>query len=126
MRGARVLGVADDGAIAVTTVAGVVLIIGAITSILPLCIGVAVRHSVAAAADAAALAASDAAMGAVPGDPCERAQEAALINRAELTRCEVNASTASATVTARRHYFGLEIVVRARAEPRQTPKPVQS
>jgi|GEM_PF-3926894 len=122
MRDARKLGSEDRGAATVATIAGVAIIIMAMGSLVPLCIGVTVRHSVAAAADAAALAASDAAMGALPGEPCERAEKTAFINKAELTRCEVNTSTASATVTARRSFFGVELAVRARAEPRSATK----
>ncbi len=121
----RAVGTADEGAIAVTTIAGVALIITAVALILPLCVGIAVRHSVAAAADAAALAASDTSLGAIPGVPCDRAQETALMNGAELAACEIDTLTSCATVTARRHYFGVEIAVRARAEPQHTANPVQ-
>jgi len=46
-----------------------------------------VRHRAAAAADAAALAAADALIGVVGGDPCRRAAELAAANGAELRRC---------------------------------------
>jgi len=52
----------------------------------------------AGAADAAALAAADAASGVVEGSPCERAGEIARAAGTELAACELDGVTATVTV----------------------------
>jgi secretion/DNA translocation related TadE-like protein len=54
----------------------------------------------AGAADAAALAAADAASGAVIGVPCESAEAVARSAGAELSGCEVDGLTATVTLSA--------------------------
>ncbi|GAB3601381.1 helicase [Microbacterium tumbae] len=72
---------------------------------------------IAGAADAAALAAADAASGAVvaPDGPCALAARVAAASGAELTLCEVIGVVATVEVQAK--YAGLAAVSRARAGP---------
>ena len=69
----------------------------------------------AGAADAAALAAADAASGAVAGVPCESAEAVARSAAAELPGCEIDGLTATVTVSAM--FGGLPAVATARAGP---------
>lgn len=57
------------------------------------------RHRAAGAADAAALAAADAAAGWVEGEPCALAAELAEAARVRLSSCTVDTATAEARVT---------------------------
>jgi secretion/DNA translocation related TadE-like protein len=69
----------------------------------------------AGAADAAALAAADAASGAVPGIPCELAETLAAAASVELAACEIDGLTATVTLAA---WFGaLPATASARAGP---------
>jgi len=69
----------------------------------------------AGVADAAALAAADAASGAVVGEPCDRAVEVASASAAQVTACELDDLAATVTVSAP---FGrLAATVSARAGP---------
>ena len=69
----------------------------------------------AGVADAAALAAADAASGAVTGVPCERDGELAQSAEVELTGCELEGLVATVSVSAP---FGVLVAVaRARAGP---------
>lgn len=67
----------------------------------------------ASAADAAALAAADAATGFASGDPCERARDVAEANGVAVATCEVNAHRVEVSVTDT--YAGFAVVVGARA-----------
>lgn len=70
---------------------------------------------VAGVADAAALAAADAASGAIGGEPCARAVEVASASGAEVTSCDVADLIAAVTVSAP---FGrLSTAASARAGP---------
>ena len=69
----------------------------------------------AGAADAAALAAADAASGAVAGVPCELAETLAAAGGARLAACEIDGLTATVTVTAR--FGSLPATASARAGP---------
>ena len=69
----------------------------------------------AGAADAAALAAADAASGAVVGVPCERAEEVTQASALSLTACEVDGLVATVTVSGRLGVLTAE--ARARAGP---------
>jgi len=69
----------------------------------------------AGAADAAALAAADAASGAVIGVPCESAESVARSAGAVLSRCEIDGLTATVTVSAM--FAGLPAAASARAGP---------
>ena len=70
-----------------------------------------------ATADAAALAAADAASGAVPGVPCERAADIARRGGADLVECGVDGVVATVVVTMALGPF------RARAAARAGPAP---
>lgn len=75
----------------------------------------AFAQRLAGAADAAALAAADAASGALRGVPCERAGEVAEAAGATIARCAVDGLIADVTVTAA---FGrLVATASARAGP---------
>ncbi len=77
--------------------------------------GAAFSQRVAGVADAAALAAADAASGAVTGEPCARAAEVASASGAEVTACRLADLVATVTVSAS---FGrLPAIASARAGP---------
>ncbi len=69
----------------------------------------------AAAADAAALAAADVAVGIVAGFPCETAATVASANGATLANCETDGLIV--TVVAERELFGLAVTATATAGP---------
>ena len=72
-------------------------------------------QQLAGAADAAALAAADAASGAVTGGPCERAAEVAAASGTELATCDLDGLIATVSVSAS---FGpLAATAAARAGP---------
>ncbi len=85
--------------------AGTLLSVGVIACAAVLAVGfttagtaAVLSQRLAGAADAAALAAADAASGAIEGVPCERAAEAASASGATLTSCELENLTATITV----------------------------
>ena len=73
------------------------------------------RQRVIAAADAGALAASDTALGILPGVPCEAARAVVEAHGATLTRCEVDGVVA--TVVAADSIAGVGVSAVARAGP---------
>ncbi|WP_460567286.1 Rv3654c family TadE-like protein [Humibacter soli] len=75
----------------------------------------ATKQHVSAAADAAALAAADAASGRVEGYPCDRAGRAAGLNGASLLSCQVDGLVV--VVSAGATVAGVPITVWARAGP---------
>ncbi|WJL96219.1 helicase [Microbacterium sp. ET2] len=78
--------------------------------------GAAVQaQRVAGVADAAALAAADAASGVLAGAPCERAAQMAATIGGELTRCELDDLVATVSVEGR--VLGLPVSASARAGP---------
>ncbi|NNC12975.1 flp pilus-assembly TadE/G-like family protein [Planctomonas sp. JC2975] len=79
------------------------------------CSLLAEKRRVEAAADAAALAAADAASGRVAGIPCERAAYAAGLNSAAIDDCDVDGPNVE--VIAVGTWGGVPITVRARAGP---------
>lgn len=85
----------------------------------PLSAALVTRHAVAGAADAAALAAADAASGLVPGYPCETAARVAAANGVVLASCTVDGLVA--TVSLSRGILGLAITERATAGPTGSP-----
>ncbi len=95
-------------------VAGAILCLAAM--VIPLYAVLAARSAVAGAADAAALAAADARVGAVTGYPCVRAAEAAAGNGATVTACAVDGLVA--TVTVQRQIAGFTIEITSSAGPR--------
>jgi hypothetical protein len=96
-----------------------VAIIGAILLVvaieLPLYIGLSVRQSVIGAADSAALAAADVAVGIVPGVHCEAAEQIVAANGAVLTGCVADGLVV--TVSADRSFLGLHLRAVATAGP---------
>ena len=102
--------------------AGTAVAVGAIGAAMALTAGLAAVASaavfgqrLAAAADATALAAADAASGAVPGVPCERAAQLAEVSGAALATCDLDGLIATVTVSAR---FGpIPATASARAGP---------
>ncbi|WP_109210119.1 MULTISPECIES: Rv3654c family TadE-like protein [Microbacterium] len=102
--------------------AGTMVAVGAVAACAVLASGLAAVGAAAvagqrlsAAADASALAAADAASGAVPGIPCERAGEIAVAHGAELEACELDELIATVTVSTR--LGPLEALASARAGP---------
>lgn len=105
--------------------AGALLSVGLVSSAVALTAGFAIvagaavqGQRLAGAADAAALAAADAASGAVPGIPCELArtlaEDAAGLS---LTACEVEGLVATVTVAVR--FAGVVAAASARAGPEE-------
>lgn len=69
----------------------IVAAIIALTSLaLPLYLGLAAKNHTTGAADAAALAAADVAVGIVPGIPCERAAAVATANGVSIDSCDAD------------------------------------
>ncbi|MFM9876428.1 MAG: Rv3654c family TadE-like protein, partial [Rhodoglobus sp.] len=80
----------ERGSASVVTV-GLIAGIAALAALtIPLYSALAIKQSVAAAADAAALAAADVAVGRVAGYPCEVATRVAAANGASVTACTVD------------------------------------
>ncbi|GAA2008684.1 helicase [Microbacterium ulmi] len=101
---------------------GTALAVGVVACTAALAVGLcsmagaaAFGQRLAATADAAVLAAADAASGAVDGVPCERAAELAATGDAVVADCRVDGLVATVTVSAR---FGVLVVsASARAGP---------
>lgn len=74
-----------------------------------------VRQRVIAAADSAALAAADTALGATPGSPCANAERVAIAHGASLGRCDVDGLVV--TVETRATFAGFPVHARSRAGP---------
>ena len=77
----------ERGAGSVLAVGTVAVVVAAALLVLPLSVVLEARQRAVVAADAAALAGADTALGIVPGVPCDRAGEAATADRAEVVRC---------------------------------------
>lgn len=105
----------ERGAGTVVTLGVGLGVIALLLLVLPVYAVLATRHSVAAAADAAALAAADAASGLVAGHPCEVAVRVAEANAASVGDCEVDGLVV--TVTVRRTVLGFALSERATAGP---------
>jgi len=73
------------------------------------------RQRVVAAADAAALAAGDALLGAVAGDPCALAAQVAAAHRVALSSCRLEG--AEAVVVASVELLGAPVSAESRAGP---------
>jgi len=105
--------------------AGTILMIGLIATVIaltalvvPLYWALSVRHALAGAADAAALAAADTASGLVAGYPCANAQLLAHVNDAHIEECTVDGRIV--TVTASRRILGILVTTSATAGPPPT------
>jgi secretion/DNA translocation related TadE-like protein len=81
----------------------------------PLVAVLVTRHSIATAADASALAAADVASGLLPGYPCEAATLVAASNRADITRCDIDAAVVTVTVST--VVLGFRVAITATAGP---------
>lgn len=102
----------SGGVLAVAVLAACVIVGSAA---LALAGGLAARQQVIAAADAAALAAADTALGVVPGDPCRSAARLAAEHGAGLAACRVEGLVV--TVTTTRVVLGVAVSATARAGP---------
>lgn len=105
----------DAGAAAVLAVAIVGAIAALTATVLPLYIGMGIRQSVIAAADASALGAADVASGRMPGVPCAIAEQIAGANHARIDRCEADGLIL--TVVAERTFLGIRLRATAAAGP---------
>lgn len=105
----------ERGAGTVVALGMVLGVVAALLLVLPVYAVLATRHSVVAAADAAALAAADGASGLEAGHPCELAGRVAGANGAAVTSCAVDGLVA--TVTVGRRVAGFWIEGSARAGP---------
>jgi secretion/DNA translocation related TadE-like protein len=105
----------EHGAGSVLTIA-LIASVAALTALaLPLYSALSTRQVVAAAADAAALAAADVAVGIHPGYPCVQAALVASANGAVLRSCELDGLIA--TVTVERILLGIPARASATAGP---------
>ena len=80
----------ERGAGSILAIAVIATMMSASALLIPLSAAVSLRHRAAGAADAAALAAADAASGWSAGPPCAEAGRLAAENRAALARCEID------------------------------------
>ena len=92
-----------------------IAVIGAAVIVAAAGVGAAsvVAQRVAGAADSAALATADAASGAVPGVPCDRAAEVASALGARMRSCELVELIATVSVS----FGAFEVTATARAGP---------
>lgn len=105
----------DRGAGAVLALAIVAAVVVLGLSGVTLAGGLTVRQRVIGASDLAALAAADAASGAVPGVPCAVAARVTAAADAELLACRVDGLIIEVTVAA--DFVGIPIQARSRAGP---------
>jgi len=105
----------ERGAGTVVTLAVGLAVVALFLLVLPVHAALSTRHSVVAAADAAALAAADTASGLVPGHPCGNADRVATANGGELAACKVDGLVV--TVTVSRRVLGLLLAESATAGP---------
>lgn len=111
-RRARMTERGSAGVVLIAVVAATVLFS---TAWLGLCGLFATHQRVAAVADAAALAAADAASGFATGDPCALAAEVAATMAATIDSCTVSGSESD--IAASVGYHGLRVTATARAGP---------
>ncbi len=105
----------ERGSGSVLAIALIGAVIAVTALVIPIYAVLSVKAAVAAAADASALAAADARVGAVTGYPCDRAAEVASANGARLAACGVDGLVA--TVTVERWLLGLRVAQTASAGP---------
>jgi secretion/DNA translocation related TadE-like protein len=99
-----------------TSTVGVLAVAATLTvGLAPVSAASVFSQRLAGGADAAALAAADAASGAVTGVPCERAAAVAAASGVSLAGCEVDGLVATVTVSGR--FGALTATARARAGP---------
>ena len=102
-----------SGSILAVSILGAMMAL--VSLLIPLAVVLSAKQHAAGAADAAALAAADVAVGAIPGIPCEVAATVARANRAELSGCRVDG--AIVTVAAGTTVLGFAVSARATAGP---------
>ena len=115
MTGLRSAMHADRGAGTVLAIAVVMAVVLIGLAGISLAAGLSARQHVIGAADLAALAAADAASGAIGGLPCEVAATVALGNGSRLTGCEAAGLVVSVTVSG--SFAGIPIEATSRAGP---------
>jgi secretion/DNA translocation related TadE-like protein len=109
---------ADAGAGSILAIAIIGAILACISLVFPLCTVLVARASVTGAADAAALAAADVAIGILPGIPCAVASSVAEANDANLQECL--ADGVIVTVRVSTVIFGFPVTSSATAGPAST------
>jgi secretion/DNA translocation related TadE-like protein len=105
----------DEGSGSVMALGLVAATTAVVLAVLVLAAGLAARQSVIGTADAAALAAADTASGAVPGDPCERAEHIAGAAGARLRSCRIDGLIVTVDVSGT--FAGVTIRARSAAGP---------
>lgn len=105
--------------------AGTILMVGLVATVIaltalviPLYWALSVKHALAGATDAAALAAADTASGLIAGFPCTNAERLAVANDAHIEECAVDGRIV--TVTASRRILGILVTTSATAGPPPT------
>ncbi len=88
----------EEGAGSALGLGVVAVTVALLLLLLPLAVALQGRQLAANAADAAALAAADTAMGAVPGEPCGNAGRVAAAGGADLLECRVEGVVATVLV----------------------------
>ena len=120
------MGAEEDGergsgsVLAVAVVAAVLLLF---SLLLPVAIVFSVQQRAAGAADAAALAAADVAVGIRSGSPCAAASAVAVANTTRLDGCLVDDTTATVRVTAPVLGFGVSARATAGRPPGESAVP---
>jgi secretion/DNA translocation related TadE-like protein len=89
----------DDGSGSILAVAVIGSMLCLVALLAPLYIGLSAKSRAAGAADAAALAAADVAVGIAPGSPCAAASSVADANGARLAACSVDGVIVTVRVT---------------------------
>lgn len=112
-------GFGERGSGTVLALATVGLLVGLTAGVLTVAGAHVAHRRTAAAADAAALAAADTAVGRVPGEPCGAAAKVAEATGATVERCELEEVVATVTVSV--DYLGFRTSASARAGPPGTP-----
>jgi secretion/DNA translocation related TadE-like protein len=105
----------DRGSGSILAVAVMAATLGIVSLLVPLYGVLFAKQQAAGAADAAALAAADVAVGIVAGQPCSAAASLATANGASLARCEVDGVIVTVTVSV--PAFGFEVIGAATAGP---------
>lgn len=105
----------ETGAGSILAVAVVAGLIALTAILLPLYTALAVKQSTLGAADAAALAAADVAVGIVAGFPCATASRVAAANGAVLSACSLDGLVV--TVSVSRSILGMQLTAVATAGP---------
>ena len=105
----------EAGSSTVALVGALAATVALLGMLVPLLTVMTTTHRIAAAADSAALAAADTAVGIVPGSPCDQARAVAAANRSELVGCTLDGLIA--TVQVETTIIGLRVVAHATAGP---------